>query len=421
MVGRVSMMNTFKAMICRSFTGCSLGVGIILGVLLSASQACGASRKIEMGVIPGGLKYNITEFQVSAGESVEFVFNNNGLIPHNWLLTRPGKLDDVIAEAMALGVDGLAKDFIPDSSDILHSVALVQPGKSVILQFTAPDAVGDYPYVCTFPGHFNLMRGVMKVVGKETEVLAPSITEGVSHQILNALGRSGVEPFPKGTKKKPYVIRTFMPEPNLDPAIFAQHQRGYAAANYSPATGTDVPGIARTDQGLPAAFGVNFGDELSYCWDTVECRLMYVWTGDFLDMSVYWGGGAGGGRKGFDYVPRIMGNLRFKTQGEHPINANFNPAQPVPSPRFRGYRVVDGYPEFHYTVDGLSVRERISPEDRRSFRVDLSIASDNDSSIRLAFDTAIRPSLQASHGIWEGDELVLTPDEAVQFNLVQRF
>jgi hypothetical protein len=116
-----------------------------------------------------------------------------------------------------------------------------------------------------------------------------------------------------------------------------------------------------------------------------------------------------------------MGNLRFKTQGEHPINANFNPAQPVPSPRFRGYRVVDGYPEFHYTVDGLSVRERISPGDRRSFRVDLSIASDNDSSIRLAFDTAIRPSLQASHGIWEGDELVLTPDEAVQFNLVQRF
>lgn len=415
------MMNTFRANICRPLLGCSLVVGLVLGLLLSGTRVQGASRKIEMGVVPGGLKYNIKEFQVSAGESVEFVFNNNGLIPHNWLLTRPGKLNDVIADAMALGVDGLAKDFIPDSSDILQSISLVQPGKSMALTFTAPETVGDYPYVCTFPGHDNLMRGVMKVVGKEVDVVAPSVADAVTHPIFNALGRSGVEPFPKGTAKKPYLIRTFMPEPNLDPAIFVQHQRGYAAANYSPSSGTDVPGIARTDQGLPAAIGVNFGDALSYCWDTVECRLMYAWTGDFLDMSVYWGDGAGGGRKGFDYVPRIMGDLRFKTQGEHPINANFHPAQAEPAPRFRGYRMVEGKPEFHYTVGGLSVQERIAPVDRRSFRVDLSITSEKESSIRLAFDAAIRPSLQASHGVWEGNELVLNPDQAVQFNLVQRF
>ncbi len=415
------MMKTFSAMICRPLSGCWLGVGMVLGVLLCASQAQGASRKIEMGVIPGGLKYNMTEFQVSAGESVEFIFNNNGLIPHNWLLTRPGKLNDVITDAMALGVDGLAKDFIPDSSDILQSVALVQPGKSITLKFTAPETVGNYPYVCTFPGHFNLMRGVMKVVGKDAEVAAPSVENAVRRKIFNALGRSGVEPFPKGTIEKPYVIRTFMPEPNLDPAIFTQHQRGFAAANYSPGTGTDVPGIARTDQGLPAAIGVNFGEALSYCWDTVECRLMYVWTGDFLDMSVYWGSGAGGGRKGFDYVPRMLGNLRFKTQGTHPVNANFNPAQPNPAPRFRGYRMIDGKPEFHYTVGGLSVRERISPGDRRSFRMDVFITTETESLIRLGFDAAIRPSLQASHGVWEGNELVLTADEAVQFNLVQRF
>jgi azurin len=31
------------------------------------------------------------------------------------------------------------------------------------MSFTAPIAKGDYPYVCTFPGHHILMRGVMKV------------------------------------------------------------------------------------------------------------------------------------------------------------------------------------------------------------------------------------------------------------------
>ena len=147
-----SMMKTFSAMICRSFWGPWLGGGMVLGMLLCAAKAQGASRKIEMGVIPGGLKYNMTEFQVSAGESLEFVFNNNGLIPHNWLLTRPGKLNDVITDSMALGVDGLAKDFIPDSSDILQSVALVQPGKSITLKFTAPETVGNYPMSALSPG-----------------------------------------------------------------------------------------------------------------------------------------------------------------------------------------------------------------------------------------------------------------------------
>jgi len=32
------------------------------------------------------------------------------------------------------------------------------------LRFTAPDKPGEYPYICTFPGHWRIMQGVMKVV-----------------------------------------------------------------------------------------------------------------------------------------------------------------------------------------------------------------------------------------------------------------
>jgi azurin len=31
------------------------------------------------------------------------------------------------------------------------------------LTFKVPDAVGDYPYVCTFPGHWRIMKGTMQV------------------------------------------------------------------------------------------------------------------------------------------------------------------------------------------------------------------------------------------------------------------
>jgi azurin len=35
--------------------------------------------------------------------------------------------------------------------------------RSHTLRFFAPDEPGDYPYICTFPGHWRVMKGVMKV------------------------------------------------------------------------------------------------------------------------------------------------------------------------------------------------------------------------------------------------------------------
>jgi azurin len=43
---------------------------------------------------------------------------------------------------------------------------MLDHGQSEVISFTAPEP-GDYPYVCTFPGHAQLMRGVMKVVPKK--------------------------------------------------------------------------------------------------------------------------------------------------------------------------------------------------------------------------------------------------------------
>ena len=47
---------------------------------------------------------------------------------------------------------------------VLWATGLVQPGEAETLRFTAPSEPGDYPYVCTFPGHWIRMNGVMHVV-----------------------------------------------------------------------------------------------------------------------------------------------------------------------------------------------------------------------------------------------------------------
>ena len=53
--------------------------------------------------------------------------------------------------------------FVPEISEVLWATPLVNGGKSVEITFTAPEKPGRYPFICTFPGHWRIMRGVMVV------------------------------------------------------------------------------------------------------------------------------------------------------------------------------------------------------------------------------------------------------------------
>lgn len=116
------------------------------------------------------LGYDKTELTVKAGQKVKLTLVNTGSIapqPHNFLLLRPGKLDAVgaMANAMLTDPQAMAKNYIPEAAkgDILANTKLVQPNQTETIEFAAPAEAGDYPYICTFPGHWLLMRGVMHV------------------------------------------------------------------------------------------------------------------------------------------------------------------------------------------------------------------------------------------------------------------
>ena len=48
----------------------------------------------------------------------------------------------------------------------------------------------------------------------------------------------------------------------------------------------------------------------------------------------------------------------------------------VPQRRYRGYRLVDGFPEFRYDVDGIGVTERILPAaDSSGIRREFTVAA----------------------------------------------
>lgn len=113
------------------------------------------------------LAYDTKEFKVKAGQKVKLTFNNTHPAvpqPHNIVIAKAGSKDKLLALAMQMATapDGMAKGFIPESEDILFHTKLLQPNTSETLEFTAP-AAGEYPYICTFPGHGAIMNGVMKV------------------------------------------------------------------------------------------------------------------------------------------------------------------------------------------------------------------------------------------------------------------
>lgn len=118
---------------------------------------------INMGTKPG-LKFNPEKFEVKAGSKVKIVFANNDDMLHNLVVVKPGTAIEVGELGMKLGLKGQEKNYIADTPKILFYTNLLQPHQSESIYFTAPTTPGDYTYVCTVPGHFYIMQGIMRVV-----------------------------------------------------------------------------------------------------------------------------------------------------------------------------------------------------------------------------------------------------------------
>ncbi|NOY00717.1 MAG: hypothetical protein GXP30_13460 [Verrucomicrobia bacterium] len=373
---------------------------------------------ITIGVVPGQLRYDVIEFEVIAGSQMVVTFDNNGLMPHNLLFTQPGKAMNVVNLAMAMGADGYTQGYVPENDQVLTSVGLMEAGQKQTIEFVAPSEVGVYQFVCTFPGHGNIMQGVMKVLAAGSELKKPLRRKvaKVAKQEGPPNDGSGLNALPMGSREKPLVMRTFMPNPIRVRSVFPNHGRGKATPAYSPNTGHDVDGYIDAGIGFPAAVGVSYGKGLSVCWDTTECRFMYAWRDGFLNMENYWGAGTGDRRKSFDYVPRLNGRLVFLAEEASPLA--LTPGV-FGAPQYKGFRLrKDGVPEFLYSVGSVLVAESIEPgsvagEIRWHFSIKHAPAG-----VMLGFGEKMKSRIKTTDGKWNGVVLTINNGAEKDFTLL---
>lgn len=111
------------------------------------------------------LQFAPKELHAKAGAKVRLIFENPDLMMHNFVLCAQGSQEEVgaLADKLAADPNGMAKTYIPDSPKILQHTGLVAPRDRAELTFNVPKEPGRYPYLCTFPGHWRVMKGVLIV------------------------------------------------------------------------------------------------------------------------------------------------------------------------------------------------------------------------------------------------------------------
>jgi azurin len=117
------------------------------------------------------MRFDTPRIVVQAGRPFEIVVENDDFMPHNLVVVKPGARDRVGVAAAALRPDQLdnaGRAYVPQSPDVLAATRLLEAGQSERLKLTAPTQEGDHEFVCTFPGHHQVMWGWL-IVTKDVD------------------------------------------------------------------------------------------------------------------------------------------------------------------------------------------------------------------------------------------------------------
>lgn len=121
------------------------------------------------------MQYDKNTLTVPAGAEVTVKVKNIGtmakeMMAHNFVLLVSGVTAQEFGTACAVKENGATAEnsYIPTAENLVAQIVAYTPGQAgpgetVEVTFTAPASPGSHEYLCTFPGHWAVMRGVLTV------------------------------------------------------------------------------------------------------------------------------------------------------------------------------------------------------------------------------------------------------------------
>ena len=323
--------------------------------------------KLRVSVKPG-LKYDPIALHVQPREKVELLFDNVDEMMHNFVLVSPGSRLEIVEAAIALGAEGPIRHYVPESENVIASTQVVLPGEKTTITFISPENEGEYPYVCTFPGHGFIMHGTLFVAKEQPDKMDELLAKTEDSSITENL--SDLSPSKSGFA---IVHRTFMPDSS------------------------------------PAAIAVALPGGHSYCWDAGTCHLRYAWRDGFIKKN----GSFGRWRT----LPTIEGRVYlrertfpFRFDGHQKDDLEIN---------FQGYRLIDGIPQFRYKFGEVEFTELIVklPGKNGLLRKFTTNNSNRDILFPLPPDAGVNTT--CNKGTIQKGMLRLSPEESKNFSITQ--
>ena len=126
----------------------------------------GDARVLSITPVGNEMKFAQTELTVEAGETVRIVLENTATSPamqHN-VVVLTGDDNEVINRVGQAAMGAASTEYVPEDEAILAYTPLAEPGETVDVTFEAPTEPGTYSFICTFPGHYMMMQGILHVV-----------------------------------------------------------------------------------------------------------------------------------------------------------------------------------------------------------------------------------------------------------------
>ncbi|MBM3845415.1 MAG: dehydrogenase [Verrucomicrobia bacterium] len=108
------------------------------------------------------MRYDTPRVVVETGSAVEIIFENGDFMPHNLVIVRPGTRERIGTAAALMRpdqADGRGRAYVPETPDVLSATRMIEAGQRAVLKITVPNEESEMEFVCTFPGHHQLMWG----------------------------------------------------------------------------------------------------------------------------------------------------------------------------------------------------------------------------------------------------------------------